>query len=150
MVVIVKIHATTKLCLTADNAAPGHIQLSAGRDIHAAAFLCIAAGDNAAVDGFTAIIDQYPQTAGALDKFMRFVCVTVRNRQFAALLHLDNTAFLRHSQHKAVQIQRHSAVDRQCIADSNILLQCNLGNVAVSQRGSQCVLHGNLRLSASV
>ena len=132
------------------------MQLSSGRNIHAAAILCLAAGDNAAVDGFaggTVITDQFPQTGGqtggVLGKFMRCVFVTVRNRQFAALPHLDYTVFTRHSQHKAVQIQRHSAVDRQCIADMNVLLQCNLGNVAVPQCGSQCVLRGNLRLSAS-
>ena len=83
---------------------PRHMQLPTGRDIHAAAFLCLAAGDNAAVDGFaggTAIIDQFPQTVGVLGKFMRCVFVTVRNRQFAALLHLDYTAFTRPLQHKA-------------------------------------------------
>ena len=127
-------------CRAANDVSSCHGKLTAGKNIHTAAVISIAAGKNAAGDSFCTVgFVQHPQTIAACSEFVLCNRVAVLDHQIAALLHPDYAAAVSHSQHKTIQIQRYGAIHRQGIADFNISHQCNLRNAAIRQRRSQCI-----------
>ena len=99
--------------------------------------IAFTAGDDAAGDGFLAVcLVQHPQFA-IRHEFVLGGGVAVGQRQIAAALHLDNTAAAGHLQHLAVQVQRHSAVDRQRGVNVNVRRQLDGVEINISNSCSQ-------------
>ena len=140
------IHTAAAMGLTTCDIAAGHGEGAAGYNFHTAAVISsgVAAGDDAAGDGFGSVLVQHPKAVGVWFKLVQHGRVAVGDGQVAAGLDHDHAAFVRAIilQHTAVQVEGDSAADRQRGVDFNVCYQLDDCS-STFQRSGQIVRRGN-------